>query len=159
MGQAAHVRCAACVQLTVVAFPAEVPSRIKYGPRLRALVVYLVKQQLVPYARVRDLVADMFGQSLSVVTLVSIVQPCAQALAPVEGALKTQAQATPVLHNDEMGVRVAGLLQWVHVSSTATLAHYGAHAKRSSEATPALGESRARQRRYKVPKEVHRCAG
>jgi transposase len=137
--RAAHVRCPACGGLTVAAFPAEVPSRIQYGPRLRALVVYLVEQQLVPYARVRDLVADLFGQSLSVGTLVTMVQQCAQALAPVEEALKVQAQATPVLHHDETGVRVAGKLQWVHVSSTPTLTHFGVHPKRGTEATDAIG--------------------
>jgi transposase len=135
----AHVRCPDCGRLTVAAFPAEVPSRIQYGPRLRALVVYLVEHQLVPYARVRDLLADLFGQSLSVGTLVSMVQQCAHALAPVEETLKAQAQAAPVLHNDETGVRVAGKLQWVHVSSTATLTHYGVHAKRGTEATDAIG--------------------
>src|SRR5260221_6313889 len=137
--RAAHVRCAACGGLTVAAFPDEVPSRIQYGPCLRALVVYLVEQQLVPYARVRELLADLFGQSLSVGTLVTIVQQCAQALAPVEAALKAEAQVAPVLHNDETGVRVAGRLQWVHVSSTATLTHFGVHAKRGSVATDAIG--------------------
>ena len=137
--RAAQVRCPACGGLTVAAFPAEVPSRIHYGPRLRALVVYLVEQQRVPYARVRDLVADLFGQSRSVGTLVSMVQPCAQALAPVEEARKVQAQATPVLHHDETGVRVAGKLQWVHVSSTPTLTHFGVHPKRGTEATDAIG--------------------
>ena len=33
--------------------PGEAPSRAQYGPRLRALAVYLLEQQLVPYARVR----------------------------------------------------------------------------------------------------------
>ncbi len=37
------------------AFPAEAPSRAQYGPRLRALAVYLVQQQFVPYGRVREL--------------------------------------------------------------------------------------------------------
>jgi transposase len=101
--------------------------------------VYLVEQQLVPYARVRDLLADLCGQSLAVGTLVSMVQQCAQALAPLEDALKTQAQAAPVLHNDETGVRVAGRLQWVHVSSTPTLTHFGVHPKRGREATHAIG--------------------
>jgi transposase len=137
--RSAHVRCPACGRVAEAAFPAEVPSRIQYGPRLRALVVYLVEHQLVPYARVRELLADLFGQSLSVGTLVTMVQHCAQALAPVEEALKAQAQAAPVLHNDETGVRVAGKLQWVHVSSTATLTHYGVHPKRGTEATDALG--------------------
>jgi transposase len=112
---AAHVRCPACGHLAVAAFPAEVPSRIQYGPRLRALVVYLVEQQLVPYARVRELLADLLGQALSVGNLVTMVQQCAQALAPVEAALKAEAQAAPVLHNDDTGVRVAGALKWVHV--------------------------------------------
>jgi transposase len=137
--RAAHVRCPGCGGLAVAAFPAEVPSRIQSGPRLRALVVYLVEQQLVPYARVRDLLADLFGHSLSVGTLVTMVQQCAQALAPIEDVLKAQAQAAPVLHHDETGVRVAGKLQWVHVSSTATLTHFGVHAKRGREATDAIG--------------------
>jgi transposase len=137
--RAAHVRCPACGGLAVAAFPAEVPSRIPYGPRLRALVVYLVEQQLVPYARVREFVTDLFGQSLSVGSLVSMVQQCAQALAPVEAALKAEAQAAPVLHNDETGVRVAGKLRWVHVSSTPTLTHFGVHAQRGSAATDAIG--------------------
>jgi transposase len=137
--RAAHVTCAACGQLAVAAFPAEVPSRIQYGPHLRALVVYLVEQQLVPYARVRELLADLFGQPLSVGTLVTMVQQCAQTLAPIEDVLKAEAQAAPVLHNDETGVRVAGRLQWVHVSSTATLTHYGVHTKRGTAATDELG--------------------
>lgn len=121
--RAAHVTCPACGHLAVAAFPAEVPSRIQYGPRLRALVVSLVEHQLVPYARVRELLADLFGQSLSVGSLVTMVQQCAQALAPLEELLKAEAHAAPVLHNDETGVRVAGGLHWVHVSSTATLTH------------------------------------
>jgi transposase len=53
--RAAHIRCSACGGLTGAAFPADVPRRMQYGPRLRALVVYRVEQQLVPYARGREL--------------------------------------------------------------------------------------------------------
>ncbi len=79
--QAAHVRCAACGHLnvasTVAAFPAEVPSRIQYGPRLRALVVYpgglswwsiwssSNSCSFWPYARVRDLLADVLVRLLA----------------------------------------------------------------------------------------------
>ena len=136
---ATHVDCPACGRRTAADFPADVSSRIQYGPRLRALVVYLVEQQLVPYARVCELLADLFGHRLSVGTLVTMVRQCAQTLAPLEETIKAQAQAASVLHNDETGVRVAGSLQWVHVSSTATLTHYGVHAKRGSVATDALG--------------------
>jgi len=37
--RAAHTICPACGRLAAAAFPAEVPSRIQYGPGLRALVV------------------------------------------------------------------------------------------------------------------------
>jgi hypothetical protein len=46
----------------------------------------------VPYARVRELLADLVGQSLSVGSLVTMVPQCAQALAPVEAALKGEAR-------------------------------------------------------------------
>jgi transposase len=42
--QALHVRCPACQQVTAGAFPPEASSRAQYGPRLRALAVYLVAQ-------------------------------------------------------------------------------------------------------------------
>jgi transposase len=137
--QALHVRCPVCGTSTAGAFPAEVPSRVQYGPRLRAWVVYLVEQQLVPYARVRELLGDLFGQPLSTGTLVQMVQQCAGALAPVEAQLKRQAQAAPILHNDETGMRVAGRGQWVHVSSTRTLTHYAVHPQRGAAATDAIG--------------------
>ena len=50
--QALHVRCPACQAISVGSFPPAASSRAQYGPRLRAFAVYLVEQQLVPYARV-----------------------------------------------------------------------------------------------------------
>jgi transposase len=44
--RARRVRCAAGA--SVGGFPAEAPSRAQDGPRLRALAVYLVEQQLIP---------------------------------------------------------------------------------------------------------------
>jgi transposase len=137
--RAAHVRCPGCGALSVATFPCAVPSRIHDGPRLRAVVVYLVEQQLVPYARVRERLADLFGQALSVGTLVAIVQQCAHALAPVEETLKAEAQRAPVLHHDETGVRVAGKLSGVPVRSAATLPPCGVHPKRGRAATATLG--------------------
>ena len=69
----------------------------QYGPRLRALCVYLVEQQLVPYGRVRELVGDVFAARLSEGTLVAWVQQGAATLAPVEAALKAALVRVPVL--------------------------------------------------------------
>lgn len=59
--QTLHVRCRACQHVTSGTFPPAAPSRIQYGPRLRALVVYLVERQLVGYGRVRALLAPWWG--------------------------------------------------------------------------------------------------
>jgi transposase len=106
---------------------------------VRALAVYLVEHQLVPYARVRAVLADLFGATLSSGTLVMWVQQAAQALESVDARLKQALQRVRVLHSDETGVRRAGSLAWAHVSSTARLTHYAIHAKRGSEATEAIG--------------------
>jgi transposase len=137
--QALHVRCPACQAVSVGAFPAEAPSRAQYGPRLRAFAVYLVEQQFVPYGRVRELFADLFGAALSLGTLLRWVQQSAVTLAPVEVRLKAALQQAPVLHVDETGVRRAGRLAWAHVASTPKLTHYAVHAKRGAEATDAVG--------------------
>jgi len=51
--RALHVRCPACQAVSVGAFPPEARSRAQYGARLRALAVYLVQAQLVPFGRGR----------------------------------------------------------------------------------------------------------
>jgi transposase len=78
---------------------------------------------LVPYGRVRALLADLFGASLSRGTLVQWVQQAAQTLEPVEASIKQALQRAPVLHSDETGVRRAGTLAWAHAASTQRLTH------------------------------------
>ena len=137
--QALHVRCPACQAVTTASFPAEVPSRLQYGPRLRALAVYLVEQQLVPYGRVCEVLADLFGAALSAGTLVEWVSQVALALDPVEARIKAALSQAPVVHSDETGVRQAGHLAWVHVASTKHLTHYAVHPKRGAAATEDIG--------------------
>jgi transposase len=137
--RALHVRCPACEQVSVGVFPAEAPSRAQYGPRLRALAVYLLEQQLIPYARVRELFAELVGAPVALGTLTRWVQQGAQTLRPVEAAIKAALQRAPVLHSDETGVRRAGRLAWAHVASTARLTHYAIHPKRGTLATDAIG--------------------
>lgn len=136
--QARHVRCPHCERVSVGAFPAEAPRRAQYGPRLRALAVYLVEAQFVPLGRVQQLLTDLFGMRLGRGSLVTWVQQAARVVEPVETALKAALRRAPVLHSDETGVRCGGKLAWAHVASTSQLTHYAVHAKRDSEATDAI---------------------
>ncbi len=137
--RALHVRCPECGQVSVGAFPAEVPSRAQYGSRVRALAVYLVEQQHLPLGRVQQVLADALGMRLARGTLVGWIAQAARALEPVERHIKGALAQAPVLHHDETGVRRAGTLAWAHVTSTPRLTHYAIHPKRGREATDAIG--------------------
>jgi transposase len=134
-----RVRCPHCRRLTEAAFPTGVEAPAQYGPGVRALAVYLSQQQLLPFARVRAVLSEVVGCPLSVGTVVSLVQRCAAALEATEAATKAALQAAPVLHNDETPIRISGQWQYVHVSSTERLTHYGLHLQRGAAATEAIG--------------------
>ena len=51
--QGLRVRCPHCQTAVTGTFPAAVSAPVQYGPRLRALTVYLTHQQLLPYGRTR----------------------------------------------------------------------------------------------------------
>ena len=67
--QALQVRCPVGTHVSVGVFPVEASSRAQYGARVRALAVYLLEQQLLPYARTRQLLSDLFGAHVSLVPL------------------------------------------------------------------------------------------
>jgi transposase len=141
--QIAHVRCPACGAMAEVEAPAGVSAPRQYGPRLRAVATYLLQQQFVPYARTRDLLADVFGAALSVGTLVNLVREGAQRLQPVVDQIKGALREAAALHHDETGLRVAGMagagLQWTHVTCTKELTHYARHTARGAAALEAIG--------------------
>lgn len=137
--RALRVRCPSCERISAGTFPAEAPSRAQYGPRRRALAVYWVEQQLIPYARGREFFTDLFGAHVSLGTLRRWVGQGAAALRPIEDAIKAARVRAAVRPSDETGGRRAGPLVWAHVASTARLTHYAIHPKRGHEATAAIG--------------------
>ena len=138
-----QVRCPSCGATTAAEAPKGVRAPQQYGPRLRAIATYLVEQQFVPYARVREFFADVFGAALSVGTLVNLVRGGAERLRGVEDEIKARLRQAPVLHHDETGLRVAGAesarLEWTHVTCTPELTHYARHAARGATALEAIG--------------------
>lgn len=131
--------CPACQQPTTAPFPSAVPARVQYGPRLKAIGVYLLDYQLLPFARASELLADLCGCTLSEGTLQTAIQTCAASLKGTEAAIKAALQHAAVAHMDETGLDVAGQRQWLHVVSTPTLTHYACHAKRGTGAMDAIG--------------------
>jgi transposase len=141
--QIGHVRCPSCGVTTEAEAPAGVRAPRQYGPRLRSVATYLVQQQFVPYARTRDLVADLFGAGLAVGTVVNLVRQGAERLQPVAEEIKAALRGAAVVHHDETGLRVAGpdgaKGQWTHVTCTNDLTYYARHAARGANALEAIG--------------------
>lgn len=137
--EALRRRCRCCGRVSGGAFPDGVRAPASYGPRLRALVLYLAVYQHLPYGRIARLLADCYGAALSTGTLQTIV---AQGAAGLEGFLdevRGQLASSPVLHLDETGARAAGRLHWVHEATNETLTLYGLHERRGREGIDALG--------------------
>ena len=132
-------QCPACHQITAAPFPAGVDARVQYGMRLGATAVYLVQQQLLPWARACEVLSDLVGAQISEGTLASLIERCAQNLGEVEEQIKQALVKADVLHQDETGLYVKGVRQWMHVACTAQLTHYAVHQKRGKEALDAIG--------------------
>jgi carbamoyl-phosphate synthase large subunit len=98
------VLCAGCGGESVADFPSHVTHPVQYGPRLKALAVYLKSEHFIPYERSRQLLADWFGATISPGTLQNLVYQAAQRLLPVTARIKAALLTEPVVHYDESGI-------------------------------------------------------
>jgi transposase len=106
---------------------------------VKALGVYLRDYQLLPFARIAQLFADLFWAPLSPGTLVGALKQGVRTLAPVHEAIQKGLRAAKIAHFDETGMRVGARLHWLHSASTKTLTHYFCHARRGKEGSDAAG--------------------
>jgi len=128
--RAEHKRCPCCGKRNGGVFPQEVTSLLQYGPRVKALGLYLLDAQLLPYQRIADLFADLFDAPLSPGMLHQAQQTASARLQPVVEKIRKALTQVPVAHFDETGFRVMGRLRWLHSASTALLCYYTWHPKR-----------------------------
>jgi transposase len=131
-------RCS-CGTVTSGEFPGEATAPTCYGPRVRALGVYLCVRQHLPYERAAELLADVCGAPVSTGALVQMVAECSGSLDPFLATVTAGLISSSVVHFDETGARIAGRLGWVHSASTRTLTCYLAHRRRGREAMEEMG--------------------
>jgi transposase len=137
--QLEEICCPVCEHLTQGRFPTGVDAPAHYGPGVQALAVYLSQFQLLPMERVCEALDDLCQCHLSQGTLVNWIAEAASTLEPSIQRIQTLLIAGSLLHADETGIRIKGLLHWVHVNSTRWLTFYGWHRKRGQEALEQMG--------------------
>ena len=131
--------CSHCGHLNKATFPEQVKAPVQYGPRLKAIAVYLRQYQLLPYNRTRELLGDLFSTDLSEGTLTNIADTCSELLQEPLGEIRNQLEQSPVVNFDETGSSVEGKRQWLHAASTPNLTYYKIHPKRGAHAMDQIG--------------------
>src|SRR3954447_26944520 len=113
------------------AVPDGVSAPVQYGPRIGAVVLYLLHYQLLPEKRLARLMADLFGVTVVGAALARISRGCATRYAGFTDAVRERVTAA-VKHRDETGFRIGGKTQWLHIASTLLLTLYRVSPKRGS---------------------------
>ena len=103
--RAYRCRCGRCGGETRAPFPEEVTVPVQYGPRLLAVVVYLLHYQLLPEDRLAEAMADLFGVRLVAATLARMSRSCAERFSGFAEAVGALVKAAAVKHLDETGFR------------------------------------------------------
>jgi transposase len=125
-------RCGHCGRLTRAAFPDEVTAPVQYGPRIAAVVVYLLHYQLLPEDRLAEAMADLFGVRLVAATIARMSRTCAGRARGFADAVCALVKAAAVKHLDETGLRIGGRTQWLHIACTPWLVFYRVSPRRGS---------------------------
>ncbi|MCI1749380.1 MAG: IS66 family transposase [Acidipropionibacterium sp.] len=132
-------RCA-CGHQTTAPAPAGVNAPVQYGPRAKAIMVYLTAGQHVAIARTATTMSDLLGIPVATGSVAAALAAAGDQR--LDGFMETIGAAissAPVVHADETGLRVAGTLHWVHSASTPGHSHLSVHPQRGRAAMDAAG--------------------
>jgi transposase len=133
------IRCPHCQERNLGNFPAEVKAPVQYGPNLQALAVYLNQGQLLPTARTCETLAALCGCQISEATVIQWGEVAAERLAPTMERIAELLATSPLQHGDETGIRIYGMLHWLHVNCTRFLTHLAWHESRGKPAMNDIG--------------------
>ena len=125
-----EMKLCACGHMNRASFPETIKAPVQYGPRVKALTVYLSVQQLIPEDRLQAVFADLFCLPISTATLASINQEMGEKIAPLQDNVLKALKVADVKHLDETGFRIGKKTQWLHVISNSFATHYRAREKR-----------------------------
>lgn len=121
--------------------PKEMMPIVQYGSNAKALMIYLTNELMCPLNK-----TALFMQSISnhyfkysEGTIVNTQRNLDKRLQPLVEEIKKGLIQSKVLHVDETGVRVNGVLKWLHTYCTKDLVYYGANDKRGGDAIDDFG--------------------
>jgi transposase len=130
----AEKRRCGCGHITTGSFPPEATGPTCWGPRVKAVAVYLGIRQHVPLERAHEAMDALFAAPVSGGTLSNWTLDAAERLAPFITELKALLNGAPVVCADETPIRCGTGGSYVHTVSTESLTLLVHHARRGIDA-------------------------
>ena len=107
--QVLRKHCHVCDKEVAAVFPDHVRAPAQYGPRVRALAVYLHQQQMIPEDRLSQAFQDIFGLAISATSIANMSSAFAEKITPLVQTIAEKLRTAAVSHMDESGLRVTKL--------------------------------------------------
>jgi transposase len=134
-----HARtCPNCGVVTRAAIPEPIAAHVS-GPRLAAMMSYLVGRHHLSRRGVQEFVEDALGVPVSLGTVGALGRQTAAALAAAHDEAGEAVRTAPARNVDETGWKQAGQKRRLWAAATATVAFFVIHARRNWGAQGALG--------------------
>jgi len=110
------------------------------GPNLAAIVALLSLRMRLSRARIRELLDELFGITLSIGVIDQTLREAGRACAPLEDVLVEEVQKAAPVHADETGWPESGVLLWLWVLVSASTVLYFIGARTREMLRNALGD-------------------
>ena len=125
----------------VADFPEGVTELAQYGVGVKATSVYLSQFQLIPQARVQDLLETQFGLSVTKGSVNNFNILAARTLRDwdFKGWLQSKLIYSPVLHADETGTNINSVRYWIHCLCNESFTYFHVDPKRGQAAMEQMG--------------------
>ena len=105
--------CPCCARRFRAEAPAGLEPGSPFGPNIRAFVIHLRSVQGIPLSRLRDVLLDLFGLSISEGALVAMLAASAKPFKAAVSLIKARLLRGTALASDETGVRVGRTNWWL----------------------------------------------
>jgi transposase len=135
----AEKRRCGCGHTTTAGFPPEATAPVCWGPRTKAVAVYLMIRQHIPLERAQEAMAVLFAAPVSQGSLAAWPLETAERLSPFTAALRALLAVSAAICADETPIRVGTSTGYVHTASTESLTFLAYHACRGIDAINDIG--------------------
>ena len=110
-----------------------------YGNEFKSFIIYLKNHHMLPFARIKEIIKDFFGHTVSEGTIWNCEKDFSKKLLPIEHTIKQEIIDGNVACFDETGTRSEMKNFWVHVAVNPNFSHFSFHNKRGFDGMIAGG--------------------